>query len=369
MGVTRREMAKRRVTVFGGSGFLGRRIVRHLAAGGAEVRIAVRRPERAEFLARFGRAGQITPVQADVWDAATVGPALGGADAVVNTVGHYVERGDGSFEAIHGRGARHVAEAATAAGVRRLVHISGIGADPASDSSYVRARAAGERLVRAAFPAATILRPSVMFGPGDFLNRLARLARVMPAMPLFGSGEVRLQPVYVEDVAAAVVAALATPEAAGKLYELGGPRVYTYKALVQLVLDRTGRSRLLLPVPYSFWLALAALMAPLPQRPISRDQVKLMQKDNVVSPGALAFADLGISATPLETVAPSYLRRAARRFPWSRSRKRNSAAHEGINVAPVRSAASAGRQAGDRTGVGASNRDRTGDLQGHNLAL
>ena len=185
-------MAKRRVTVFGGSGFLGRRIVRHLAAGGADVLIAVRRPGRAEFLARFGRAGQITRVQADVWDAATVAPALGGADAVVNTVGHYLERGDGSFEAIHGRGAQHVAEAATAAGVRRLVHISGIGADPASDSSYVRARAAGERLVRAAFPAATILRPSVMFGPGDFLNRLARLSRVMPAMPLFGSGEVTM---------------------------------------------------------------------------------------------------------------------------------------------------------------------------------
>jgi NADH dehydrogenase len=304
-----------RVTVFGGSGFLGRRIVRHLAAGGARVRIAVRRPERAAFLARFGRPGQITPVHADVWDAATVAPALDAADAVVNTVGHYVERRGVSFEAIHGQGARQVADAATAAGVRRLVHISGIGADPASASSYVRARAAGERLVRAAFPAATILRPSVMFGPGDFLNRLARLARVMPAMPLFGSGEVKLQPVYVEDVAAAVAAALATPEAAGKLYELGGPRVYSYRALVQLVLDLTRRRRLLLPVPYGLWTALAALMAPLPQRPISRDQVKLMEQDNVVSPDALGFADLGISATPLEAVAPSYLRRAVRRSP------------------------------------------------------
>jgi NADH dehydrogenase len=304
-----------RLTVFGGSGFLGRRIVRHLAAGGAEVRIAVRRPERAGFLARFGRPGQIRAVHADVWDAATVAPALDAADAVVNTVGHYVERGGVSFEAIHGQGARQVADAATAAGVRRLVHISGIGADPASASPYVRARAAGERLVRAAFPAATILRPSVMFGPGDFLNRLARLARVMPAMPLFGSGEVKLQPVYVEDVAAAVAAALATPEAAGKLYELGGPRVYTYRALVQLVLDLTRRRRLLLPVPYGLWTALAALMAPLPQRPISRDQVKLMEQDNVVSPDALGFADLGISATPLEAVAPSYLRRAVRRIP------------------------------------------------------
>jgi NADH dehydrogenase len=194
--------------------------------------------------------------------------------------------------------------------VQRLVHISGIGADPASDSPYVRARAIGERLVREAFPAATILRPSVMFGPADaFLNRLAALARISPALPLFGSGEVKLQPVYVGDVAAAVARALVTPEAAGRLYELGGPRVYSYRALVQLVLDQTGRRRLLLPVPYAAWNALAALLAPLPQRPISRDQVKLMQKDNVVSPGALTFADLGITPTALEAIAPTYLRR------------------------------------------------------------
>jgi uncharacterized protein YbjT (DUF2867 family) len=306
-------MADRRVAVFGGSGFLGRRIVERLAAEGAEVRVAVRHPERAALLTRSGRAGQITAVHADVWEKATVAPALAGAAAVVNTVGHYVERGDASFEAIHGQGARHVAEAATAAGVRRLVHISGIGADPASDSPYVRARAVGERLVREAFPAATILRPSVMFGPNDFLERLAGIARVMPAMPLFGSGEVKLQPVYVEDVAAAVAKALALPDAAGQLYELGGPQVYTYEALVRLVLDQTGRKRLLLPVPYAVWHALAALMAPLPRRPISRDQVKLMQKDNVVRSGALNFADLGITPTALEAIAPGYLGRAGRR--------------------------------------------------------
>jgi len=309
MARQRDDMADRRVTVFGGSGFLGRRIVERLAAGGAEVRVAVRHPERAAFLTGSDRPGQITAVRADVWDEATVAPALAGADAVVNTVGHYVERGDASFEAIHGQGARHVAEAAAASGVRRLVHISGIGADPASDSPYVRARAVGERLVREAFPAATILRPSVMFGPNDFLDRLAGIARVMPAIPLFGAGDVRLQPVYVEDVAAAVVKALATLEAAGQLYELGGPRVYSYEALVRLVLEQTGRRRLLLPVPYAVWHALAALMGPLPRRPISRDQVKLMQKDNVVSPGALTFADLGITPTPLEAIAPTYLRR------------------------------------------------------------
>jgi NADH dehydrogenase len=306
-------MALERVTVFGGSGFLGRRIVRRLAGDGAEVRVAVRHPERAGFPAQAGKAGQVSAVHADVWDAATVAPAVAGADAVVNTVGHYVERGDASFEAIHGQGARHVAAAAAAAGVARLVHISGIGADPASDSPYVRARAIGERLVRAAFPAATILRPSVMFGPDDaFLNTLAALARAMPVLPLFGSGEVRLQPVYVDDVAAAVAKALATPAAAGKLYELGGPRTYPYKALVRLVLEQTGRTRLLLPVPYAVWNALAAVTAPLPRRPISRDQVRLMQKDNVVSPGALTLADLGITPTALEAIAPTYLRRRGR---------------------------------------------------------
>ena len=301
-------MADRHVTVFGGSGFLGREIVRRLAADGAEVRIAVRRPERAASLTSCGRAGQITAVRADVWDAATVAPELAGADAVVNTVGHYVERGGASFDAIHGQGARHVAQAAADAGVRRLVHISGIGADPASSSPYVCARATGERLVRAAFPTATILRPSVMFGPGDFLDRLAGLARVLPAMPLFGRGEVKLQPVHVTDVAAAVERALALPEAEGKLYELGGPRIYPYRALVQLALGLSGRGRPLLPVPYAVWHALAAVTAPLPRRPISRDQVKLMEKDNVVSPGALTLADLGITPAALEAIAPTYLR-------------------------------------------------------------
>jgi NADH dehydrogenase len=306
-------MALKRVTVFGGSGFLGRRIVQRLATDGAEVRIAVRHPERAAFLTNAGKTGQVTAVHADVWGEATVAPAIEGAAAVVNTVGHYVERGKASFEAIHGQGARHVAAAAAAAGVTRLVHISGIGADPASDSPYVRARGIGERLVREAFPAATILRPSVMFGPDDaFLNTLAALARVLPALPLFGSGEVRLQPVYVDDVAAAVASTLSLPGTEGKLYELGGPKAYPYKALVRFVLSQTRRTRLLVPVPYAVWHALAAALSPLPWRPISRDQVKLMEQDNVVSPDALTFADLGITPTALEAVAPTYLRHLAR---------------------------------------------------------
>ena len=298
------------ITVFGGTGFLGRRIVRRLADGGADVRVAVRHPEQASFLARAGKAGQITTVYADVWTEASVGPAVNGAEAVVNTVGHYVERGKATFEAIHGRGAMHVARASAMAGVRRLVHISGIGADPGSESPYVRARAVGERLVREAFPGATILRPSVMFGPEDeFFNQLAALARVMPVLPLFGSGAVKLQPVYVDDVAEAVAKALVTEDAQGRIYELGGPRAYTYKALLQLLLKQLGRKRPLMPFPYFAWELLAALMAPLPNRPISRDQIILMKRDNVVGSQALGFSDLGIVPRPVEDVLPSYLPR------------------------------------------------------------
>ncbi len=194
----------------------------------------------------------------------------------------------------------------------RLVHISGIGADPASRSAYVRARAAGERLVREAFPEATILRPSVMFGPEDaFFNLLADLARVLPVLPLFGKGTVRLQPVYVEDTAAAVARALADPAAPGRTYELGGPRIYRYAELVRLALEHSGRRRLLLPVPYLAWDAIATLAGWLPNPPISRDQVTLMREDNVVAAGMPGLADLGIVPTAPETVLPTYLRRSA----------------------------------------------------------
>jgi uncharacterized protein YbjT (DUF2867 family) len=303
-------MSHDQITVFGGSGFLGRQIVRRLARDGAAVRVAVRHPERASFLSELGTAGLITTVHADVWDETTVGPAVAGSDAVVNTVGHYVERGRATFEAIHGQGAMHVARASAMAGVRRLVHISGIGADPNSESPYVRARAIGERLVQEEFPGVTILRPSVMFGPEDaFFNQLAALARVMPVLPLFGSGDVKLQPVYVGDAAEAVAKALATETAEGRIYELGGPRAYSYKVLLQLLLQELGRKRLLMPVPYFVWELLAALMSPLPNRPISRDQVVLMKRDNVVGPKASSFADLGLVPRAVEEILPTYLGR------------------------------------------------------------
>jgi uncharacterized protein YbjT (DUF2867 family) len=310
--VGKRPMANRRVTVFGGSGFLGRQIVRRLAAEGAAVRVAVRRPERAAFAADPDAAEPVAAVRADVLDEAEVAAALAGSDAAINAVGHYVERGRATFEAVHGAGAQRIARAAAEAGVGRLVQISGIGADPRSRSRYVRARALGERLVEEAFPAVTILRPSVMFGPEDaFLNQLAAVARVLPVLPLFGTGAVRLQPVYVEDVAHAVSRALATTAAEGKVYELGGPATYSYKALLRLVLAHSGRRRLLLPVPYFAWQMVATLLAALRNPPISRDQVVLMREDNVVGPTALSFADLGIEPHALEEVLPAVLGRGS----------------------------------------------------------
>jgi NADH dehydrogenase len=300
-------MASNCVTVFGGSGFLGRRIVEHLADGGAVVRVAVRHPERAALFGKAGTTGQIVPTYAGVWDERSVAPAVKSADAVINTVGHYVEHGKDTFGAIHGQGAMNVARASAMAGVQRLVHISGLGADPASDSPYVRARAAGEHLVREAFPGATILRPSVVFGPEDaFFYRRAALGRLMPVLPLFGRGEVKLQPVDVGDVAEAAAKALAMPMTRGRTYELGGPRVYPYKALLRLVIAATGRKRLLIPVPYVVWDILAFLLSPLPRAPISRDQVTLMKRDNVVAPDALTLADLGIAPTSVEAILPGY---------------------------------------------------------------
>ncbi len=301
-------IATKRVTVFGGSGFLGRRIVKHLAAAGFDVRVAVRHPERAASLEQLGRDGQIELVRADVWDEASVTPAVQQSAAVINCVGHYVEKGGASFDAVHGQGAENVARQARRAGAGRLIHISGLGADPASSSRYVRARGTGEALVREAFDGVTILRPSVIFGPEDsFFNTLAKIARQAPFIPLFGAGLTRLQPVFVGDVAEACLRALADPSTAGKLYELGGPRIYTYRALLELTLDRVEKRRLLVPVPFFIWDSLAALLAYLANPPLTRDQVILMKRDNVVGGRALTLDDLGIRPTPVEEILPSYI--------------------------------------------------------------
>ena len=301
-------MESKPVTVFGGSGFLGRRIVKHLAAEGTSVRVAVRHPERASFLERLGRTGQIELVQADVRDEKTVSRAVKQSASVINSVGHYVEKDHATFDAVHGQGALRVARQARQAGAKRLIHISGLGVDPASDSPYVRARGIGEDLVKDAFEGVTIFRPSVIFGPDDaFFNTLADMARQSPILPLFGAGATKLQPVHVGDVAEACVRVLADPSTQGKLYELGGPRVYTYKALLQLMLKQAGKRRLLVPVPFFIWDILAALMAVLPNPPLTRDQVKLMKGDNLVDGKALTLEDLGIVPASVEDILPTYI--------------------------------------------------------------
>ena len=306
-------MASDRVTVFGGSGFLGRQIVKYLAAEGTSVRVAVRHPERASFLERFGRDGQIELVNADVWDETTVARAVKQSTSVINTVGHYVEKGGATFNAVHGQGALHVARQARQAGAERLIHISGLGADPTSDSPYVRARGIGEVLVREAFDGVTILRPSVIFGADDsFFNTLAAMARQAPVLPLFGMGRTNLQPVFVGNVADACVRVLADPSMKGEVYELGGPRVYTYKALVQLVLKQVDRRRVLVPIPFFVWDTLAALMAVLPNPPLTRDQVKLMKRDNVIEGKALTLEDLGIGPASVEEILPTYIKASLR---------------------------------------------------------
>lgn len=301
--------ALRCVTVFGGSGFLGGEIARRFLAEGIAVRVAVRHADRVAHKVnqRPDQTGEPRPVTADVRDQTSVARAIDGCDAVVNAVGLYVEQGVETFEAIHEAGARNVARQSAASGVARMVHISGIGADLHSESRYVRARAKGEVLVKEAFPPATILRPSVVFGPEDkFLNTLSQIARRTPLIPLFGQGQTKLQPVYVGDVADAVLKALTHPGAPGKAYELGGPNIYSYRALIELVLGRVNRRCLLLPVPFPVWHMLAALASSLPRPPLTQAQVTLMKRDNVVPEAALSLKDLGIHATALEAILPKY---------------------------------------------------------------
>ncbi len=300
------------VTVFGGSGFLGRAVVARLAAHGFKVRIAVRHPEAAGVFELRDRAGELQSVGADVRDEAAVAAAVADAQAVVNAVGLYVEQGAETFEAVHVRGAERVARQASRAGVERLVHISGIGADSASPSAYVRARAEGEQVVAAAFDGATILRPSVLFGPGDsFFSTLAGIARRSPLLPLFGRGDTRLQPVYVDDVAEAVARAMEDSAARGRLFELGGPGIFTYRELVELLLREMALERHLLPLPFPVWDLIARLSAILPSPPVTRDQLALIRQDNVVAPDAGTFDDLGIQPTAVESVLPKCLRKGS----------------------------------------------------------
>jgi uncharacterized protein YbjT (DUF2867 family) len=304
------------VTVFGGSGFLGRHVVRALCKRGYRVRVAVRRPDLAGHLQPLGRVGQIHAVAANLRYPGSVEAAARDADIVVNLVGILFEGGRQRFESVHTFGAEAVALAAAAFGAR-LIHISAIGADPDAPSHYARSKAMGEKLALAAIPSATILRPSILFGPeDDFFNKFAALARIAPALPLIGGGHTRFQPVFAGDVASAILAAIDRPQTGGAIYELGGPEVASFKELMQFVLVTIERHRLLVPIPFglartmAFFLELPTkLLSIKPQ--LTRDQVELLLRDNIVSQEAeqagRTLAGLGIEPVAMRAVVPTYL--------------------------------------------------------------
>lgn len=305
----------RTVTVFGASGFVGRHTVQALADAGWRIRAVCRRPHLANYLLPAGTPGQVHLFKGNVLDETSVADAVAGADAVVNIVGVLHGRGAQSFEAMHVDAIRHIAEACAAAGTARLVHISAIGADPMAEARYAQTKGEGERQAKEIFPAITILRPSLIFGPEDeFFNAFAAMAETAPALPLIGGGKTRFQPVYVADVARAVTTVLDCEKSIGETYELGGPDIYSFKELMRYMLTVIRRNRLLLPVPFSaakilaFLLQIPALV--LPVKPmLSVDQVRLLKQDNIVHQGVADFRALGIIPTPIEEVVPGYLAR------------------------------------------------------------
>lgn len=305
------------ITVFGGSGFVGRYVVRALVKKGYRVRVATRRPHLALDMKVTGVVGQVELMQANVRNESSVERAVSGAYGVVNLVGILTESGKQRFASLQADGARNIAEAAAAAGVQRFVQMSAIGADAGSKSRYAATKAAGEAAVQQAFPGAVILRPSIIFGTEDeFFNRFADMARFAPALPLPGGGKMKMQPVFAGDVAASVAVSISDASTAG-VYELGGPRTYTYRELMAFILKTIDRPRLLVPVPM-FAMSLLGLagelaaILPFVQPFLTRDQVVMLGQDNVVAPDAHGIADLGITPATVEAIVPSYLERYRR---------------------------------------------------------
>ena len=302
----------RRITVFGGTGFIGRHVVRRLAQRGDRITVVARHDAR--FLQPMGDVGEIVLLLGNLREAALVQKAVAGADAVVNLVGILAETGRQRFDAIQHQGAARIAEAAVAAGVARLIQLSAIGADPESPSKYACSKGLGEQSVLAACPAATILRPSIVFGPEDqFFNRFAEMACTLHALPLIGGGATRYQPVYVGDVADAVLAALDRPEAAGRTYELGGPEILSFRQLMEILLQEIRRPQVpLLALPFGIASLMALFAEHAPGAPLTRDQVILLKRDNVVAGDAASLHELGIQPVALGAVLPSYLGRYRR---------------------------------------------------------
>ncbi|MEO6780175.1 MAG: complex I NDUFA9 subunit family protein [Bradyrhizobium sp.] len=297
----------RTVTVFGGTGFLGRRIVRHLRSRGFPVRIASRHPDRGHRL--FGPDDpQLQSLGANIHDERSVADALAGAYGVVNAVSLYVEHGRETFHSVHVESTQRVAAQAHRAGVKRLIHISGIGADAASPSRYIRKRGEGELAVRAVFVEALFIRPAVMFGPDDaFLTNILRLLRELPVYPMFGRGLTRLQPAYVEDVAEAIGRVMQRAETPSTIFELGGPRVYSYEEFLRTVAHQAGLAPRLIPIPFAIWNAFAWASEMFPSSLLTRNQVELMQIDTVSSPEMSGFVELGISPHSVEAILQKML--------------------------------------------------------------
>lgn len=294
------------VTVFGGTGFLGRRVVRRLRDRGFSVRIASRHPNRGHV--QLGPDPQLQSVEANIHNERSIADALAGAYGVVNAVSLYVEHGQETFHSAHVESAQRVAVQARQAGVERLVHISGIGADAASRSRYIRKRGEGELAVRAAFPAAIFIRPAVMFGPDDaFLTTILELLRRLPVYPMFGRGLTRLQPAYVEDVAEAIGRIMQRAEKPSAIFELGGPRIYSYEEFLRTVARQAGVAPRLIPIPFGLWHALAWASEMFPSRLLTRNQVELMQIDTVSSPEMPGFGELGILPHSVETILQEIL--------------------------------------------------------------
>jgi len=314
-------MKQHRVAILGGAGFIGRYLVKRLAERGDVLTVGGRRAASAKYLKLKGDVGQVGLVNIAIDDEALLPAFVANNDAVINLVGILHESGGQRFDRVHHVGPARLARLAREAGVARFVHISAIGADPRSTSAYARTKAAGEEAVRDAFPTATILRPSVVFGPEDqFFNRLAALAMISPVVPVIGGGETRFQPVYVGNVADAVVRVIDDSTTAGRTYELGGPKIYSLRALTELLLADIHRRRYLLDLPFGLASLQARLMSLLPNPPLTPDQVEMLKRDNIVSSGALTLATLGITPTPVEAILPTYLDRFRRGGWYARDR-------------------------------------------------
>lgn len=311
-------MNQKVITIIGGTGFLGRYIVKALASAGYTIRVISRHPESALHLKTAGDVGQVVLMGGNLNDPDSLFGKIDGSYAVINLVGVLFEGRRQRFGNLHAKGAEKLAQIAKNCGVERFIQISALGVDKAATSQYARSKFQGEKAVLAAFPQATILRPSVVFGPEDnFYNQFARMACFAPALPLIGGGKSRFQPVYVMDIARAVVACLRQDETRGQVYELAGSQVYSFKQILQYILQVTGKHRWLMPLPFALASLIGAVGEWLPVPPLTRDQVRLLKYNNVATPGAPGFAQLGITPTAVEMVVPEYLGRYSKTVPSS----------------------------------------------------